>query len=1566
MMNKFNITIMACFMLAILIVATVNTTVSAYGERKIEDEYQTHLSGYTDTIYSDEDDSIKLRREGNFIALDTDDFDDEFNTVDVYIDGGYALIGGNRGIYKVSVAEKNMNIEFIKSTHAPVRDITFNQDTGRAIICGDDESVYLYKPVGDGEVIFIGLGSGNRLNPNSALIEIGPKRLKHFYAAAWKDADTAYIVGEDRSMVKYYVPDDKFTILSNQMSSYTVTSVFTDIKEPALAWYEAYNVGIYSYAEEFDAITFWSVVSLCAVAGAIIIGAVGGIASGGVLTPLLLLLGFALGAAIGLFFATLSWMIGDSYIDTSVTFEGYLFGRYSPPDTPLQALAWSQRDINSKTDAQWAAEIQKINVILDENEEMQKVMDDLLETIDQPSILDMVYEWKNTQYMLDVDLTDIEFINGTNAIIVGEGGTIFGYNPDISTDMYPNGVATPTMKLNNNDRSLRDVSIHKDAYAIAVGDKGTEYTLGIGSGVVNIKKPVTENNINAYDESVGNILGVAVGNNGLFIQATGSNFVQEKKSNIMVNWQDIKFYNGYEGIAVGDDVVAKYQSTEFVLSGTYVSDEFEYDHNIGKVELTWAETVPEGCSVTAYVTNDNKTWTQLVGGEVDYLTTTPNFIYKNWKQFRYKFELTGNGYVTPSITSIVATVYTYSIPDLTIKVDADLQTIISLQELIFSLEARSDEALIGDDWQFDWDFGDPNADSADGNHNQVSGTTNTQHTYMYPGIYNASVAVTVPEYEGGFTFIIEESLNIHNRDPIALISYMADGVEYILQTKMDVLAEIEYTFYSISSVDNDLYPGNSLSYVWDWGDGFTDSTTATSATHTYSAVGAFIMRLYVYDGGGLGGHEPANGQKIIYISAREGNLAPLVKILPQEHAEAVGLDYWLQIGTTVTFTCTAVDDPAEGIYRDNIDKYIWEIRLKGLLITTLSGESPSWEPLLVGKYAIQLEVWDDDVNYIGEAPEPRAGTDNATMLVQWAPLNGNWVVDNYQFVDGWEVPGAAGDVGIFEGSITILNGGHLTFSRTKMIMGTSANDEYRIVVMAGGKFSITNGSIVDSMLAVANQEYEGHQPMKRYFYYSFLVYGTLEIVGSYIGHVGRGGPQSSWNGIDGIQVGRSSTNKYWPTVTLDRAVIAYAQSHGITFERGKLTILDSSFYQIKDSQENILTGTAVYIEAHLDAGVIIRGCDGDETIILKNGASFKSGFVDNDIHLRISGRKITIKDNLFDISSSAAILVAEGTPLIQNNIISQYGLIAIDVQKNANPTVVDNYLDGQFGISIGLYSAASITWLNNTVIESNYALYSASSGIVISQDTRITNDKGFNENTNECRSITGQTQIYHWLKVYVQSDGKTAKGARVRVYVDDEPVFDDRTDAGGLTPYIQIIYGTYGLIGDETIENTVVKVRVDYRGLSTANMTVDMFRSKDLVVKLSSAPDDPTGSGASGGSSDSDADSNWFFDLVGIDSWYLIFLLIAILAAAGGLSYYAFAIMKNPKLGFYILVAGAVVMALTLSILKDSHWAWIVLWSLGTAVVTVLILIELKVIPSDFLLRIKRMIPKRKKSSAGG
>ena len=158
----------------------------------------------------------------------------------------------------------------------------------------------------------------------------------------------------------------------------------------------------------------------------------------------------------------------------------------------------------------------------------------------------------------------------------------------------------------------------------------------------------------------------------------------------------------------------------------------------------------------------------------------------------------------------------------------------------------------GDNLTYEWDFGDGTTGGA------------VQVTHAYSRVKAYKVTLIVGDGLGGEAQV-SDSVEVFNRPPVAHA-----GGPYLNPDSLVV------HFDAGASTDED---GDTLTFVWSFGDGTRDSSSGSLVSHTYARFGTYEVAVHVQDG--LGGADAdrtsatvgRNAAPLVDISANASNVA---------------------------------------------------------------------------------------------------------------------------------------------------------------------------------------------------------------------------------------------------------------------------------------------------------------------------------------------------------------------------------------------------------------------------------------------------------------------------------------------------------------------------------------------------------------------------------------------------------------------------------------------------------------------------------------------------------------------
>lgn len=161
--------------------------------------------------------------------------------------------------------------------------------------------------------------------------------------------------------------------------------------------------------------------------------------------------------------------------------------------------------------------------------------------------------------------------------------------------------------------------------------------------------------------------------------------------------------------------------------------------------------------------------------------------------------------------------------------------------IVFSGSAEDDE---GDELYYSWDFGDGG----------VASGQCVEHQYALDGSYDVTMSVTddIVGIPGSRPVILTITVEVGLNQPPMISVPDFDSVGAKVETTFEVFAD-----------DPD---GDTLMFVWDWGDGTSSITYEPIATHAYRHGGTYVLTVTVSDQTGIDGHEVSDYGEVYVIS----------------------------------------------------------------------------------------------------------------------------------------------------------------------------------------------------------------------------------------------------------------------------------------------------------------------------------------------------------------------------------------------------------------------------------------------------------------------------------------------------------------------------------------------------------------------------------------------------------------------------------------------------------------------------------------------------------------------------
>ncbi len=198
-----------------------------------------------------------------------------------------------------------------------------------------------------------------------------------------------------------------------------------------------------------------------------------------------------------------------------------------------------------------------------------------------------------------------------------------------------------------------------------------------------------------------------------------------------------------------------------------------------------------------------------------------------------------------------------------------------------------------------WDFGPGEG---------VSTLTNPVHYFSTPGVYPVKLVITSP---GGCLDSIVKNIYVNDT--------AGSRVNYLPLGGCKPLAASFNTFT----------PGQMVSYFWDFGDGYTQTTTTPNVNHVYSSYGNFLPKVIMEDPSGC--QIPLQGLDTVYVTGANARFG-------------ADSSLFCDIGTVNFIDSTTFNDP--------VISYNWSFGDGG----TSTLQNPSHNYTAPGLYSVQLIV----------------------------------------------------------------------------------------------------------------------------------------------------------------------------------------------------------------------------------------------------------------------------------------------------------------------------------------------------------------------------------------------------------------------------------------------------------------------------------------------------------------------------------------------------------------------------------------------------------------------------------
>ncbi|MDD1725097.1 MAG: PKD domain-containing protein [Methanospirillum sp.] len=217
-----------------------------------------------------------------------------------------------------------------------------------------------------------------------------------------------------------------------------------------------------------------------------------------------------------------------------------------------------------------------------------------------------------------------------------------------------------------------------------------------------------------------------------------------------------------------------------------------------------------------------------------------------------------------------------------------------------------------------WNFGDGSSSATE---------KNPSHTYLGAGKYNVSLTVT-DENDVSNTTMKESYISaLPSEYPVVRFTV----------TPRNATTSQTVVFLDQSELDPAV-PDEMYNYIWDFGDGNTDSSNARNIQHTYADAGNYQVKLRIQDQNGALYNAP--GQEIITVSNGTSSFSALFTAIPETGPAPLAVSFIDQSTGPVAIT-----------------GYAWDF---GDGSSNATEKNPSHTYMGAGEYNVSLTITDEN------------------------------------------------------------------------------------------------------------------------------------------------------------------------------------------------------------------------------------------------------------------------------------------------------------------------------------------------------------------------------------------------------------------------------------------------------------------------------------------------------------------------------------------------------------------------------------------------------------------------------
>jgi len=821
-----------------------------------------------------------------------------------------------------------------------------------------------------------------------------------------------------------------------------------------------------------------------------------------------------------------------------------------------------------------------------------------------------------------------------------------------------------------------------------------------------------------------------------------------------------------------------YEKYNYEKTGEYIMDPYSALANIKAVTMTWNESKPIGTDINVYVSNDKEASWHLMPNSGDRVVF-PSFTDLN-REFTYKVEMTGDGFVTPWIDDLDFQVETYFPIEVEPPViegnplDPDGKYFSGDVVEINAWDVIKDLDNERDGYTWAWDFGDNRTTGT--NPNTDNTPWNATHRYNYPGIYTINLTVTDRD---DFSDTAESEVVIHNRIPW-VITHLENPTTGV-RTQGDLSAKVneQLTLDGMESIDPD---GLILRAVWTIvnEDGEEKVRPGRKVLWTPREKGNYTVYMTCEDD--FFNEQGINHSREYKVYVTEDFYWPTAIYYPGERR--VQKDHIIDLDGSQSFI-----DPAL-----TLDTLTWDLgdgREEN--DTQISYSYPE-----SGEYSVNLTVTDSKGRSSSFISYKDAQKEDYTFQITPFPPFGDWIIKGHEVLEDMS------ETMNWRNDIIIENGGWLEMRNLSWLWDPLSHAvQLKLDVQDGGKLTLDNVIMTTNVMPVST---EG-QGKEYHTFFQFVTAGDTTITGSDIQYLDAKKEMF----INGISV--MTNGALW----VHDSRIINAEDTAISKGIIALTVNERPL-EVSNSRLGLSARS-----------ITVRQSDG---LLLENNEFY--GNTMDHIYLESVGKNSSIMTNSLKNAESGGVTCNKYAGSLVGNTIEQCGLYGVTFE-GSEATFTGNTIWGSGRNTSCLQVIGKATGTDNSYTYGQKGIW-----VFNSAEYDSFSEELFRNTDDFAIDTGGQARVWNKLDFKAKINGKPITQANITVYFRERVNTSLMTNNQGIAGPIWLISSRWTSEGQELYNYTV---QLKHTGLEIReNKTIEMDEGDttlEFIFGREQPPDPP-------------------------------------------------------------------------------------------------------------------------------